>query len=515
MKYLFLLLVLSGAVFGQASGNVTMLLYSGAPTGTCNARQLAMNQATGQLYSCNGTAWQVLTGGGGTGNATGLTFDGTTLPLGTPAPTSGQVLTYNGTAVVGSTPSTGGTTLTGCTTPTSGNLDCTNSMAVTNTGTGTMTLSGTGPGILQLAGGTLPAPPSGSMGALVANAAGQLYWSPGNGVAFAPIGTSTPSGGPVAAGAFGSCTSGSLNLPISCSTSALAVPAGSAIIVLTNSNFTIAVADSCGNTYQQLVNGGTGINITVLAAFPVTNPGNCTVSVNVSGTSDSPQDVFMLAQVYSGVGQIGTVSAVGLTNVPPITTPAVSVSAGDWLVGTFVTNNTQTWTAYSPSVIRGQIHSSTTPSLCLADVTTETNASLSVQVSNTNTSGNQYNETAAIQLIPSAVSATVLPILAGPGINIDYKPTGIVVSAEASLRTIASGETLLGGRAVHSGECVSTAAHILHPVESGWVRFSPHEVRNLKVYGFLERGHPEFQICNRSRATVTPPAFTAHWRVVK
>lgn len=66
-QFLFLLFVAFVVIFvtivyapkscAQTSGNVTMVLYPGVPTGVCNARQLGLNQSTGQLYSCSGTSW--------------------------------------------------------------------------------------------------------------------------------------------------------------------------------------------------------------------------------------------------------------------------------------------------------------------------------------------------------------------------------------------------------------------------------------------------------------------------
>lgn len=150
----------------QASGNVTMSLWSGAPTGTCNAlRQLAQNTATGDLYTCPTTAAWHLTGSGGT------------------------------------------TTLNGCTNTTPGQFVCTNSIT-----------GGTGPvGQLTLpfAGTGLPSPPTTAIASVAADATGHLWWSPGSGTAYVQIltqGTSTTTG------AANALTFGSLTFPLTSTT---------------------------------------------------------------------------------------------------------------------------------------------------------------------------------------------------------------------------------------------------------------------------------------------------------
>jgi hypothetical protein len=120
---------------------------------------------------------------GGAFTVTDLHFGLTSLPLSTTTPTSGQYLMYDGTNIVGATTPGGGGGLTGCSTPTSGNLTCDNSVAVTAASVGVMTL-----GL-----GSLPQPPAGASGALAANASGVLYWSPGSGAAFTPV-TTAPTG---------------------------------------------------------------------------------------------------------------------------------------------------------------------------------------------------------------------------------------------------------------------------------------------------------------------------------
>jgi hypothetical protein len=120
------------------------------------------------------------TGGGGGGNATGLTFGATSIPIGTFAPTTGQFLMFDGTHIIGGTPSGGSGGLLGCTTPTSGNLVCDYSV---QGGTGTV-------GILTMpySSSGLPSPPTGAEAAIAPDASGTLFWSPGNNVAFAAIG---------------------------------------------------------------------------------------------------------------------------------------------------------------------------------------------------------------------------------------------------------------------------------------------------------------------------------------
>ena len=247
----FVTFVIVSRACAQASGNATMLLFPGVPTGTCHPRQLAMNLSNGALYSCNNGAWQPLTGGGGGGVGTvtsfnagnlaplfttsvsnpsstpgltfflnnvpantilgnftnssnppnwfapscdislsggsftinRLTFTGSSIPLGAP-PATGQFLTFNGTSIVGGTPTGGGggTGLLGCATATSGNLTCDNSVAVTASGGGT----------LSLASGALPTPPSGPTAMLVADAAGHPFWSNGSGTQFTELGGAGP-----------------------------------------------------------------------------------------------------------------------------------------------------------------------------------------------------------------------------------------------------------------------------------------------------------------------------------
>jgi hypothetical protein len=228
VKCLAFIVLASAFAFGQSSGNMTMLLFPGVPTGTCNSRQMAMDLATGQVYSCFNSAWQVLAGGGSGWNPPNVAgdtiFGNNTVSTGQPSffvpggdvsfssgsfsvnslhfgPTgllltntgiaTGNCLTISSSTLIGG-PCGGGAGLNGCSTPTAGNLDCTNSVAVTNTGSGTLTLTGVGPGVMQLGIGTLPNPPTGSTGALAADASGILNWSPGSNAPFTPV---TPTGG--------------------------------------------------------------------------------------------------------------------------------------------------------------------------------------------------------------------------------------------------------------------------------------------------------------------------------
>lgn len=189
-------------------------------------------------------------GGGSSGPPTSLLFGSTTIPLGT-APTSGQYLMFDGTNIIGGTPSGGGgggavssvfgrtgaivaasgdynvgqitgaaplaspnltgiptgptaapgtnttqlattafvlanaagggSALQGCSTAQSGQLVCTTSV---QGGTGTV-------GMLTMpyASGGLPTPPADAHAAIAPDSGGHLFWSPGNGTAFAAIGT--------------------------------------------------------------------------------------------------------------------------------------------------------------------------------------------------------------------------------------------------------------------------------------------------------------------------------------
>lgn len=223
-----------------------MALFPGVPTGSCNARQLALNQANATLYTCNNGAWQLISGGGGGGAGTVTTFASNNLgplfttsvstPSTTPilnfafqptsgdtifgnnsvatgSPTfftpggdvsfssgsfsvnalhfgptavslqntgiaSGNCLTVSGSTIVGGPcGSSGGSTLAGCSTPTAGNLLCTNSVAA---GSGNQ-------GILSLAYSNLPAPASTALAQLAVNNTGAPFWTPGTSVAYSPI----------------------------------------------------------------------------------------------------------------------------------------------------------------------------------------------------------------------------------------------------------------------------------------------------------------------------------------
>lgn len=141
MKYALVVTLFTVQALGQLSGNAQLVLFPGTPTGSCTSRQLGLNQSNSTLYVCNNSAWQLETPSGGGGG--------------------------------------GG--LLGCSTSTSGQLVCDVSVQ-----------GGTGPvGMLTLpfAQSGLPAPPSGDLAAVAANATGQLYWSPGGSSPFVPFGT--------------------------------------------------------------------------------------------------------------------------------------------------------------------------------------------------------------------------------------------------------------------------------------------------------------------------------------
>jgi hypothetical protein len=59
-------------------GNVTMLVFPGAPSGACSTLQVGLNMATGAIVGCNNGAWG---SGGGSGLPTGLTFASPTLTI--------------------------------------------------------------------------------------------------------------------------------------------------------------------------------------------------------------------------------------------------------------------------------------------------------------------------------------------------------------------------------------------------------------------------------------------------
>jgi len=56
-RVVWLLLAASWTCHAQTSGSVTYVQFPGVPTGTCTSNQLAVNQATGNLYTCLGTTW--------------------------------------------------------------------------------------------------------------------------------------------------------------------------------------------------------------------------------------------------------------------------------------------------------------------------------------------------------------------------------------------------------------------------------------------------------------------------
>jgi hypothetical protein len=146
-KLLFLVLIFAPLVVGaQTQGPATMVLYPGVPTGTCSARQMAINQATGQLYTCFGAGatttgtWQVVSGGGG--------------PV----------------------------TLNGCTNP-PGSIACNISLTGGSGPPGLFTI----PYITGTTGTGLPTPPATPQAGIASDGTGHLYSSTGNGAAFTPI----------------------------------------------------------------------------------------------------------------------------------------------------------------------------------------------------------------------------------------------------------------------------------------------------------------------------------------
>lgn len=223
MKW-FSILLLASPLWSQSSGNVTMILFPGTPSGSCNSRQIALNQATGQLYTCNASAWQVIAGGPGggggvsnfsAGNLANLFTTNVSNPTTTPnlaftlSQAPAQSMLGNATSASGlptwiTIPTGGGSNpLNGCTTPSLGVLICDNSI---QGGTGPVALI-----TLPYASTGLPAPPAGAAAGIAANASGQLFTSTGNGAAFLPI----SSGGGGGNGAASSLVFGSNSLPLS------------------------------------------------------------------------------------------------------------------------------------------------------------------------------------------------------------------------------------------------------------------------------------------------------------
>lgn len=83
-----LVLLFSSLSWGQITNpSVTMKTFAGAPSGTCTARQLAVNTTTGDLYACNAGTWKLAGGGAGAGTTTGPA-----------SPTNQHILTSDGTA---------------------------------------------------------------------------------------------------------------------------------------------------------------------------------------------------------------------------------------------------------------------------------------------------------------------------------------------------------------------------------------------------------------------------------
>jgi hypothetical protein len=185
----------TGAVAGQANDyNVSMVTGAAplaSPTFTGSPRAPTPTTSDNSTLLAT-TAWVKAqgysTGGGGGGNATGLSFGSLNIPLGASAPTSGQFLMFDGTNIVGGTPpGGGGSGLAGCATATSGILICDVSV---QGGTGTV-------GMLTMpyASGGLPQPPTTAVAAIAPDNTGHLFWSPGNSAPFTAIGNGGGGGG--------------------------------------------------------------------------------------------------------------------------------------------------------------------------------------------------------------------------------------------------------------------------------------------------------------------------------
>jgi hypothetical protein len=106
-----LLLLASSLAWGQVNNpSVTLKTFAGVPSGTCTARQLAVNTTTGDLYACNAGTWKLAGGSAsavtGPGSSTAqdvpIFSDGTGKVLADPgslslqAGTSTPVATVNG-----------------------------------------------------------------------------------------------------------------------------------------------------------------------------------------------------------------------------------------------------------------------------------------------------------------------------------------------------------------------------------------------------------------------------------
>jgi hypothetical protein len=80
MKKLIILFLLFAAPAFAQLGNVTLVHFPGAPSGTCGQNQQAVNDATGDLYTCLNSAWHPA--GTSTGTGTVTTFSsGNLAPL--------------------------------------------------------------------------------------------------------------------------------------------------------------------------------------------------------------------------------------------------------------------------------------------------------------------------------------------------------------------------------------------------------------------------------------------------
>lgn len=72
MKRISFFIVFSALCFGQG-GNMLMLKFPGAPSGTCAFLMQAINGSNGNLYYCPAGSWVLVTGGGGGGTPGGAT----------------------------------------------------------------------------------------------------------------------------------------------------------------------------------------------------------------------------------------------------------------------------------------------------------------------------------------------------------------------------------------------------------------------------------------------------------
>lgn len=87
MKKTLLFLLLSTAAWSQANNKPSIIPYPGAPSGVCSPAQLAVNTATGDLYDCAASSWNLIAGTSGSVTVSG-------------SPSSGELTKFSGSDVI-------------------------------------------------------------------------------------------------------------------------------------------------------------------------------------------------------------------------------------------------------------------------------------------------------------------------------------------------------------------------------------------------------------------------------